>query len=383
LNPDNCLLLTRGLDRYITLDPEKGRIQCEAGVLLSDIQHLVVSQGWCLPVMPGTLQVTVGGAIANDVHGKNHARMGSFGDHVLELELLRSDGSRRACGPEKESDWFRATIGGLGLTGLITRAMLQLRPIPGARLDARVRRFDRLSDFFRLGGESADREYRVAWVDSLARGKALGRGVFMAADHAAGSGSAEPRSLPMLVTPPFSMINRASLRAFNALYYRRAPTQPVDRKLSLRSFFQPLDRIAHWNRMYGPRGFLQHQCVIPPGQAEPAISELLDRIAASGDGSFLVVLKQFGERRAPGLLSFCRPGTTLAMDFPFRGRRTLDLLEQLDRLVVDAGGAIYPAKDARMSPSTFAASFPRLAEFSEYRDPRFSSGLWRRVTGEA
>ncbi|WP_202840065.1 FAD-binding oxidoreductase [Luteimonas saliphila] len=383
LNPGGTLLLTRGMDRYIALDVENGTLDCESGVLLSEIQRLVVPRGWCLPVMPGTLQVTVGGAIANDVHGKNHARMGSFGDHVVEFELLRSDGSRRLCRQDVERDWFRATVGGLGLTGLITRAVLRLRPIRGATLDACVQRFGNLAGFFSLAGEHARREYSVAWVDSLAGGKSLGRGVFMAADHAAGTGPPSQRALAVPVTPPFSLVNPMSLRAFNALYYRRGPLRPSRRQLSLPSFFQPLDRIAHWNRMYGPHGFLQHQCVIPPAQAEPAIAELLDRIAASKTGSFLVVLKQFGERHGPGLLSFCRPGTTLAMDFPFRGRRTLDLLDQLDRIVVAAGGAIYPAKDARMSPSTFAASFPRLAEFDGYRDPRFSSGLWRRVMGEA
>lgn len=383
LNPGGALLLARGLDRYIALDAERGVLQCEAGVSLEEIQRLVVPRGWCLPVMPGTLQVTVGGAIANDVHGKNHDRMGSFGDHVLELELLRSDGSRRTCGPGADPDWFRTTVGGLGLTGLVTRAALQLRPIPGARLDACVQRFAGLADFFRLDREHAGREYRVAWVDSLARGRTLGRGVFLAADHAPGNAEPAPRPLSMPFTPPVSLVNAASLRAFNQLYYRRAPRAPERRGLSLRAFFQPLDRIAHWNRMYGPRGFLQHQCVVPPEHAEAAVAEMLDRIAASGMGSFLTVLKQFGPRQAPGMLSFCRPGTTLAMDFPFRGPRTLSLLDQLDRVVVEAGGAIYPAKDARMSAATFAASFPSLDRFDAYRDPRFSSGLWRRLRGGA
>lgn len=383
LCPDGTLLHARSLDRFISFDADAGILECEAGVLLSEIQELVLPRGWCLPVMPGTLQVTVGGAIANDVHGKNHARMGSFGEHVMELELLRSDGSRRTCSPTAEAGWFRATIGGLGLTGLVTRTRIRLRPVPGARIDAVVRRFDSLGDFFTLADDTAEQEYRVAWLDCLARGRSLGRGVFTAADHAEGPVAPAPRSLPMPLTPPFSLVNRPATRAFNALYFRRAPTRATRQVQSLHSFFQPLDRIADWNRMYGPRGFLQHQCVIPAEHAREAVAEILGHVAASGQGSFLVVLKQFGARPAPGLMSFCRAGTTLAMDFPHRGKATLDLLDRLDEVVTSAGGALYPAKDARMSPSTFKASFPGLAEFRSYVDPGLSSGLWQRVNIES
>lgn len=379
LAPGGTLLHTRGLDRFIAFDTDTGILDCEAGVLLSDIQEVAVRRGWCLPIMPGTLQVTVGGAIANDVHGKNHERMGSFGEHVLDLELVRTDGSRRRCSARENADWFRATVGGLGLTGLITRARIGLRPIPGARIHATTRRFDGLGDFFSLARDASAREYRVAWLDCLARGRSLGRGVFTAADHADGPDAARPRTLHMPLTPPFSLVNGLSARAFNTLYFRRAPARATERAHSLHSFFQPLDRIRSWNRMYGRRGFLQHQCVIPPAHAQPAIEEMLDQVAASRQGSFLVVLKQFGARPAPGLLSFCRPGTTLAMDFPYRGERTLALLDRLDDIVMAAGGGIYPAKDARMSPSTFKASFPNLEAFRSYVDPRLSSGLWRRV----
>jgi FAD/FMN-containing dehydrogenase len=386
LNPGGTLLCTRGLDHFIRFDADAGLLECEAGTTLAEILALVVPQGWFPPVTPGTRFITVGGAIANDVHGKNHAFAGSFGDHVLQLELLRSDGSRLVCSPSNEAELFRATVGGLGLTGLVTRAMLQLRRIHGTGMEIGTRRFDRLADFFALSAETAGSEYRVAWVDCLARGAALGRGVYTHGAHAA-AGLPEMRARrarPCVpVAPPFSLVNSASLRAFNTIYYRRAPARPRRSIVHYEPFFYPLDGIADWNRLYGPRGFLQYQCVVPPAGAEAATAEMLDRIAASGQGSFLVVLKQFGDRVGRGMLSFPRPGTTLAMDFPFRGPATLALLESLDRVVMAAGGAVYPAKDACMSPEMFAASFPALPAFREHIDPRFSSGFWRRVTGEA
>jgi len=385
LNPGGVLLHARGLDRFIDFDPDSGVLECEAGVLLGEILALVVPQGWFLPVTPGTRLATVGGAIANDVHGKNHAVAGCFGDHVLQFELLRSDGSRQLCSPAANAALFQATVGGLGLTGLVTRATLRLRRVSGAGMEVETRRFGRLADFFALSAQTAASEYRVAWVDCLARGATLGRGVYSHGDHAAAGAQvpAPPAGrLSVPVTPPLSLVNGASLRAFNALYYRRAPRFPRRQVAHYESFFYPLDGIGEWNRLYGPRGFLQYQCVVPPADAEAATAEILDRIAASGQGSFLVVLKQFGARVGRGMLSFPRPGTTLALDFPFRGEATLRLLDSLDGVVMAAGGAVYPAKDARMSADMFAASFPRLAEFRDHLDPGFSSGFWRRVTGE-
>ena len=385
LNPGGTLLHTRGMDHYIEFDPDTGQLECEAGVLLAEIVSLVLPRGWFLPVTPGTQYVTVGGAIANDVHGKNHHMAGSFGDHVLELELLRSDGTRRVCNQVNHADWLRATIGGLGLTGLITRARLQLRRVAGPDLEVTSRRFGHVRDYFNLMKDAKASEYRVAWIDCLARGKALGRGVLMHGNHAvepAGTSHAT-HSLPIPFTPPFSMVNAASLRAFNTLYFHIAPRSPVQRRVHYQPFFYPLDRITDWNRMYGPAGFLQYQCVVPAATAQESTTELLERIAASGEGSFLVVLKEFGNRDAAGMLSFPRMGTTLAMDFPFRGERTLRLLDALDGVVGAAQGAVYPAKDARMSPAMFATSFPQLPKFRKYVDPRFSSGLWRRVTGSS
>lgn len=390
LNPGGVLLTCRALDRFIAFCPDSGRLRCEAGVLLSEILDLVVPQGWFLAVTPGTRHVTVGGAIANDVHGKNHHRAGSFGNHVTAFELLRSDGSRRLCTPDGEhADWFSATVGGLGLTGLITWAELRLRRIANPCMDAESIKFDRLEDFFDLSDTSArDHEYTVAWIDCASAGSRLGRGLFSRANHAPAQigaaaqacAAAPARALRLPFTPPVSLVNAASLRAFNAVYYGRQRARQTRALVHYRPFFYPLDAIQNWNLMYGPRGFYQYQSVVPTATARQTTRRMLELIAASGMGSFLAVLKQFGDPPSLGMLSFPSPGTTLALDFPNVGPRLMHLLEGLDQLVLEAGGRLYPAKDGRLPARLFHAGHPRLAEFRRYVDPRFSSGLWRRVT---
>jgi FAD/FMN-containing dehydrogenase len=384
LNDGGALLHTRNLDRFIKLDAATGVLDCEAGVLFSEILDLVVPQGWFLPVTPGTKFVTVGGAIANDVHGKNHHRAGAFGRHVLELELLRSDGTRRVCSSTNYPEWFSATIGGLGLTGLITRASIQLRRIASPWMSTEVHRFDDLAGFFQLS-ESSDRdyEYTVAWIDCAAKGSALGRGLFTRANHAPAHPDCRPpapaRHLGVPFVPPISLINPFTLRAFNALYYHRQRRRIVHATTHYEPHFYPLDGIRDWNRVYGPRGFMQYQCVVPPTGAEDCIARLARIIGSAGGGSFLAVLKQFGALPSPGMLSFPRPGATLALDFPNSGKRTLRLLDELDDVVAAAGGAVYPAKDARMSGHRFRQYFPAWESFRQYVDPRFSSSFWRRV----
>lgn len=385
LNDGGVLLLTRPLDRFIVFDAATGVLRAEAGVLLAEILDLVLPRGWFLPVTPGTRFVTLGGAVANDIHGKNHHVAGSFGCHVRGLELLRSDGRRRVCSRDENADWFAATIGGLGLTGLITWVEIALKPVPGPLVAAESLRMRDLEDFFRLSAESDRRhEYTVAWIDCMARGHSMGRGVFLRGVHAgegAGDGrsSKPPVSLPVPFTPPFSLVKRPLLRLFNAVYSRRPERSLLTH---YEPFFFPLDRVRSWNRLYGPRGFLQYQCVIPHEAASPVLRASLERVARSREGSFLSVLKVFGELASPGLLSFPRPGVTLALDFPHRGASTLALLDALDDIVVEAGGALYPAKDARMSPRRFRQSFPRLDRFREFVDPAFSSSFWRRVGGD-
>jgi len=384
LNPGGTLLMTRALDRFIAFDPATGVLRCEAGVTLAEIIELALPAGWFLPVTPGTRYATVGGAIGNDVHGKNHHRAGSFGHHVRCLELLRSDGARQQLDAHDASGLFAATIGGLGLTGLVTWAELQLRRVPGPWIETESIRFDGLDEFFELSRQSAgDFEYTVAWIDCLAKGRQLGRGHFLRGDHAAGNAQAATppgaprRSMPLV--PPVSLVNRLTLKPFNTLYYWRQPARRKRHVSHFQSYFYPLDGINHWNRMYGPRGFLQHQCVLPPEVARDATAALLSEISRSGRGSFLAVLKEFGSRPSPGMLSFPRPGTTLALDFPNDGPDVFRMLERLDRIVAEAGGAVYPAKDARMSGALFRQAYPQWQSFSRFIDPRFSSGFWSRV----
>jgi FAD/FMN-containing dehydrogenase len=385
LNQGGTLLRTRSLDRFIRFDAMLGTLECESGVLLSEIIDLALPAGWFPPVTPGTAFVTVGGAIANDVHGKNHHRAACFSSHLLEFDLCRSDGTRMTCSATENPVWFEATVGGLGLTGLITRAKLQLRRVPGPWFRGDSQRFTRLREFFELSRQSdADYEYTVAWIDCTASGAALGRGIFMRGNHAPGEGG-EPKGIPMQVpfTPPVSLMNRLSLPLLSQLYYRRPGAVLNDAIWHYRPFLYPLDGIKNWNRIYGPRGFFQYQCVVPERDAEGSLQEILRRISASGVGSFLSVLKNFGTAAPQGMLSFARPGTTLALDFPNHGEVTLKLLESLDEVTRAAGGAVYPAKDARMSPAAFQEYFPAWKQFSRFVDPKFSSSFWRRVSGIA
>lgn len=383
LNPQGTLWDTAGMDRFIAFDAASGRLVCEAGVLLRDIQRLVIPRGWILPVTPGTQLVTVGGAIANDVHGKNHHRYGTFGDHVLRVKLLRTDGATVECGPDRRPEWFAATVGGLGLTGLMLEAELQLRRIAGPWLDAETVPYGNLDEFFGLADASEpDWEHTVSWIDCLAGAKL--RGLFMRAnpsDAIAGPGPARrERTVPF--TPPLSLVNRLTLRPFNLAYYHLKKRQTGIHRVHYEAFFYPLDSLQRWNRIYGPQGFYQYQCVVPRSPGNAPIRAMLAEISRSGEGSFLAVLKTFGNRQAPGLLSFVQPGTTLALDFPNRGQKTLALFERLDDIVRAANGRLYPAKDARMPRSLFEAGYPRLNEFLPYRDPGISSGFSRRLLGD-
>lgn len=384
LNDGATLLGTRGLDRICDFDPATGDFECEPGLLLEDLLELMLPHGWFAPVVPGTRYVTIGGAVANDIHGKNHHLLGSFGAHVRSLELLRSDGSRLRCSPTEHADLFRATIGGLGLTGLITRVRMRLKPVRSGDIEQETTPFGGLQEFFELCRETEERfEHTVAWIDCLASGRSLGRGVMICGNHADDESTRRPprgvlRSVP--AAPPFSLVNGLSIRTFNALFYRRHALASGRSRVHHRTFFFPLDGIRNWNRIYGRRGFMQYQCVVPPDAGPEAIGDMLRLIARRRTGSFLAVLKRFGTHERRGLLSFARPGVTLALDFPNRGERTLALLEELDGITRACRGAVYCAKDARMSPESFRAYYPEWAELEALRDPAFDSSFWRRVT---
>ena len=379
LNNGGVLLETHSLDHLIDFNEESGVLECESGITFSQILKIIVPRGWFLPVTPGTQFVSIGGAVANDIHGKNHHRSCTLGRHIKALELVRSDGSRRICSPQENTEFFSATIGGLGLTGLMTRVAFQLKRIFGKMLDVETIPFSGIEDFFHLAGESDKHwEYTVAWLD-LSRPKRI-KGIFFRGEHSRDDGVSSRNIRSYSVPgwcPPLARISWV-VKYFNDLY--AATHQASKKRIDYKPFFYPLDRILHWNRLYGRQGFFQYQCVVPMGEegARP-LHTLLTAIADSGEISPLVVTKVFGSLVSPGFLSFPREGVTLSLDFSHRGKETLDLFERLDSIVRECGGSVYPAKDARMSPETFQRSFPQWNEFTRYIDPKFSSSFWRRV----
>lgn len=384
LNPTEGLIETRRLDRLIAFDRETGVLRGEAGVSLDEILTIIVPAGFFLPITPGSRYVTLGGAVANDVHGKNHHGVGSFGRHVRSLTLARSDGSVRRITADSDPELFSATIGGLGLTGLILDVEISLVAIPSALIDQRTEAVRCIDHFFEIAEARAEEhEHTVAWIDCTARGDKLGQGVFSsgdwapAGDHTAHKTGAGP-ALP--VDAPSFALNPLTLRSFNALYRRRQLMKPAEARVHYAGFFHPLDSIRDWNRLYGPRGFYQYQSVVPFDTAQEATRAMLDRIAASGEGSFLAVLKSFGALSSPGILSFPKPGVTLALDFANRGAKTLALMADLDAIVKESGGRLYPAKDGRMTAEMFKLGYPDWSRVEAVRDPAISSSFWRRVT---
>ncbi len=363
-----------GFDRVRSFDPVTGRIRLEAGVLLSDLIDTFGPRGFLPFVVPGTRFVSVGGAIAADVHGKNHHCEGGFGRYVDSILLRTGQGETIEASREQNSDAFFATVGGMGLTGVILEATMRLRPVETGWIRERVISASDLDAAMRAldAGDSAT--YSVAWIDCAARGSDLGRSLIYLGEHArtgeiADGADAFPAGKdPGLAVPvdlPSMTLNRYSIRAFNELYYRMGARRAGgSHVVSLYPYFFPLDSIGDWNRIYGRRGFLQHQCVIPELGARAVLGEILDRVARRGDASFLAVLKKLGQ--GDGILSFPLPGYTLALDFPVKGD-ILNFLDEIDRLVVAAGGRLYLAKDARQSRATFEAGYPALQRFNAIR----------------
>ena len=382
LNAQGTLWQTPLLDRFLDFDDTTGRLVCESGVSLKTIQEVMSMRGWMLPVTPGTQWVTVGGAVANDVHGKNHHRQGSFGHHVHGIRLLRTNGEVIDCGPMKTQDWFAATVGGMGLTGVMTEVELQLMRVPGPWLEVETLPYYSLEEFFHLADTSErDWEYTVSWVDCATKGQY--RGLFMRANPIARSeerkNPTKTKTFPL--TPPFSLVNQWSLKMFNMLYFNASRVKKNKGVVHYVPFFYPLDHILMWNRLYGKKGFYQYQCVVPRSDGQDVIQAMLDTIKQHKEGSFLAVLKTFGMFESVGMMSFPKEGITLALDFANRGERTLRLFKQLDDLVDAAGGRLYCAKNATMSSTVFQRGYPKLHAFLAYRDPGICSDLSRRLMG--
>jgi len=386
---DSCLaesghvLAMQHMDRVISADWDNGVILAQAGMTLAELIRIALPKGWFLPVSPGTKFVTLGGAVANDVHGKNHHVNGTFGRHVRQLVMQRSDEGVIQCSPFQWPDLFSATVGGLGLTGIILGVEVQLRPINSSQIDQRSYRFGELDEFFDLSRlHDASNEYAVAWVDCLAIGKQSGRGHYIVGNHSQ-SGLlevAKASGLSMPFDPPISLINSASLRIFNTLYYHRQQRKEFNNTVDYDPFFYPLDRLQHWNRIYGRAGFQQYQCVVPESNGREVIGEIMQQISKSGTGSFLAVLKQCGPLPSPGLMSFPMHGVSLALDFPQRDPLNGRLFKKLDALVHEAGGRLYPAKDAHMSSTHFKQAYPQWERVEALRDPQLLSQFWKRVT---
>lgn len=387
---DSCLVGEEGvlidtcfLNAILSFDPAKGLITCESGVSLSYILDLIVPKGLFLPVLPGTSEVTVGGAIANNIHGKNHHHSGSFCDHVEHFRLLRSDGIIHECYPGDLL--FQATCGGLGLTGVILDATIKLIPA-SCYLDETVVKFNGLEEFFTLDASYGSASYSVAWLDCLNGPESI-RGHYIFAEHSgempAGADQLKNHSkLRPYLRVPFSMpdqlLQPLFVKLFNQVYYSRFQGKKNQRKVFYRNFFFPLDSVSDWNLIYGQRGFYQYQCLLGLSE-KTALLALLQEMKRSCDASFLAVLKRFGENKRPSLLSFPKEGYTIAIDFPNRKERTKALFSKLDRIVEDHGGRLYPAKDALMSSAFFQKTYPSLQLFENIKDPKFSSLFWERI----
>ena len=382
-NDAGSLVTMRQQAAVLGLDVEAGVIEAQAGISLEELIAKIAPHGYFLPVTPGTRFVTLGGAIANDVHGKNHHRRGTFGCHVESFELMRSDGHIHHCSASENPDLFSATIGGLGLTGLILSARVRLMRVGSLDIDEKITAFSHIDGYFDLAAEAdQNNEYAVAWIDQLASGRSAGRGVLITGNHADNGNFATEGVKAKLSVPfelPFSALNRVSLSLFNAAYFAANKRKAAPHLAGYGKFFYPLDGVGDWNRLYGPAGLYQHQSVIPFETARSVIPAMLEASRKAGLSSFLTVLKRFGDVASPGLLSFPRPGYTLTMDFPNRGWQTLDLLDRLDRMTIDAGGRINPYKDSRMGAAAFKAGFAEWPQLEALRDTSFCSDFWRRT----
>jgi FAD/FMN-containing dehydrogenase len=359
-------------DKILSFDTERGIFECQSGITLDKVLEVIVPKGWFLPVTPGTKFITVGGAVASDVHGKNHHLDGSFSAHVLEMDVLLSSGEIITCSSTIYSDLFWATCGGMGLTGIITRVKFDLKKIETAYIKQKQIKAKNLEEVIRLFEEYRHYTYSVAWIDCLKKGKDFGRSILILGEHAKVEDLPQnkkdhPLRLPNKknITFPFNLpsfvLNSFTVKAFNFLYYGKNTKREVDSVVSYEPFFYPLDTVLHWNRGYGRRGFVQYQFVVPL-ESKQGLIDVLKRISDEGLGSFLAVLKVFGKQ--DDLISFPKEGFTLALDFPVR-KGLFEFLDELDQIVLKYGGRIYLSKDARMNASVFWRSYEKANQFLE------------------
>jgi FAD/FMN-containing dehydrogenase len=368
------VLETTEMQYFQEFDHETGVLACDAGVSLYEILNVFVPQGWFLPVSPGTRFVTVGGAIASDVHGKNHHIDGTFCEHVISFEIALGNGEIVTASSMQNPDLYHATCGGMGLTGVIVSARVRLKPITSSEIletTIKAPNLDTVLDGFEKYVSST---YSVAWIDCLAKGADLGRSLLMIGEHATDGGlkmaSKKPITIP--IDAPTQLLNPLSIKAFNTLYYGKVMQAEQSRRTSFETYFYPLDQMLHWNRLYGKPGFLQYQFVIPTATGREGMRRILEEITESGQGSFLAVLKAFGKKN-DNYLSFPVEGYTLALDFKVTPS-IFKLLDRLDELVLHYGGRLYLAKDARMTEQTFKASYPRWQEFEAVRSKYHAIG---------
>lgn len=390
--PGGLVIETTRADRILAFDPETGRLRCEAGFSLAELLRVFVPRGWFPPVTPGTKFVTVGACVACDVHGKNHHRDGSFGMFVDRLKLISADGREVVCGPSMERELFLATVGGMGLTGLIVEVTLRLRRIEAPWIVLETEGVGGLPAMLDgLRRSAADWPYTVGWIDCFARAAALGRGILMRGRHASreeagGRVMSPPRRRRVPMDAPEWLLSPWLMRGFNRAYSWSHGSRLQRRLVSYDDFFYPLDAVGDWNRLYGRRGFLQFQCVVPRAAGAAPVAALLDRLAAAGAASFLAVIKDCGPA-SEAYLSFPMEGITLALDLPYHGPRTEVLVHELNALVIAAGGRVYLAKDAVTRAEDFALMMPRLGEWKAVRekwDParRFRSAQSVRLFGD-
>jgi len=392
LNENGRVLLTERVNRLLDFNEEQGILRAEAGATLAEILQVIVPRGWFLPVTPGTKFVSLGGCVAADVHGKNHHQDGSFGEHIVSIQLVQADGNLLTCSKDENPEIFWATVGGMGLTGMVGEVTLKLIPIATPYIKVRHHSAENLEQLFRsLQNPECDDRYTVAWIDSMATGRQLGRGVAMCGHHASSAELPVDFNHASLVKAgraiPFDfpgwVLNPLSIAAFNALYYAREGAKQQPFISAYDDFFYPLDAIGNWNRLYGKRGFVQYQCVIPEATAPEGIRSLLQELSGSRRPSFLAVLKRFGAQ-GRGMLSFPMAGYTLALDLPIRDEGLFAMLNKLDQIVLRHGGRVYLAKDARLSAELFCSMYPRYSEWLDIKravDPQnsFCSSLARRL----